>query len=64
MADVCEKILEKNNLTHEDVDWLAAHQANKRIVEATASRMKLDPSKVMLNIQNTEIQLRQHYLYY
>ncbi len=52
MADVCEKILEKNNLKNEDVNWLAAHQANKRIVEATARRMKLDPSQVMLNIQN------------
>ena len=52
MADVCEKILEKNNLKNEDVKWLAAHQANKRIVEATARRMKLDPSQVMLNIQN------------
>ncbi len=52
MADVCEKILKKNNLTNEDVDWLAAHQANKRIVEATARRIKLDASKVMLNIQN------------
>ena len=52
MADVCEKILEKNNISNEDVDWLAAHQANKRIVEATARRMKLDASKVMLNIAN------------
>ena len=50
MADVSEKILERNNLTGEDVQWLAAHQANKRIVEATARRMKLDESKVMLNI--------------
>jgi 3-oxoacyl-[acyl-carrier-protein] synthase-3 len=50
MADVSEKILERNNLTGEDVQWLAAHQANKRIVEATARRMKLDASKVMLNI--------------
>jgi len=50
MADVCEKILEKNNISNDDVDWLAAHQANKRIVEATARRMKLDSSKVMLNI--------------
>lgn len=50
MADVSEKILHRNNLTGEDVQWLAAHQANKRIVEATARRMKLDPSKVMLNI--------------
>lgn len=51
MADVCEKILERNNLKNEDVSWLAAHQANKRIVEATARRMKLDASQVMLNIQ-------------
>ena len=50
MADVSEKILERNNLTGEDVQWLAAHQANKRIVEATARRTKLDESKVMLNI--------------
>ncbi len=52
MADVCEKILDRNNLTNDDVAWLVAHQANKRIVEATARRMKLDASKVMLNIQN------------
>ncbi len=52
MADVCEKILDKNNLTNNDIAWLVAHQANKRIVEATARRMKLDASKVMLNIQN------------
>ena len=51
MADVCEKILDRNDLKNEDVSWLAAHQANKRIVEATARRMKLDASKVMLNIQ-------------
>jgi len=51
MADVCEKILDRNNLKNEDVSWLAAHQANKRIVEATARRMKLDASQVMLNIQ-------------
>lgn len=52
MADVCEKILVRNDLKNEEVDWLAAHQANKRIVEATARRMNLDASKVMLNIQN------------
>jgi len=50
MADVCEKILERNNLKREDIQWLAPHQANKRIIDATASRMKLDPNKVMLNI--------------
>ncbi len=51
MADVSEKIMQRNNLTHDDVAWLAAHQANKRIVEATARRMKLDASKVLLNIE-------------
>jgi len=52
MADVSEKILQRNNLTNEDVSWLAAHQANKRIIDATARRIKLDPSKVMMNIEN------------
>ncbi|MFK5890950.1 MAG: beta-ketoacyl-ACP synthase III [Flavobacteriaceae bacterium] len=50
MADSCEKILERNNLKKDDIQWLAPHQANKRIIDATASRMKLDPNKVMLNI--------------
>jgi len=52
MADVCEKILKRNNLKNDDISWLVAHQANKRILEATARRMKLEPSKVMMNIQN------------
>jgi len=51
MADVAEKMLERNNLTKEDIAWLAAHQANKRIIEAIANRIKLDSSKVMMNIQ-------------
>jgi len=51
MADVSEKIMERNNLTHNDVNWLAAHQANKRIIDATAHRMKLDESKVLVNIE-------------
>jgi len=50
MADVTERILERNNLTNEDISWLAAHQANKRIIEATANRISLDPEKVMMNI--------------
>ena len=50
MADVSEKILDRNNLTKEDISWLAAHQANKRIIDATAHRIGLDDSKVMLNI--------------
>jgi len=50
MADVSEKVLERNKLSKEDVTWLAPHQANKRIIEATANRMDLDMSKVMMNI--------------
>ena len=50
MADVAVKILERNNLTKEDVDWLTAHQANKRIIDATAQRIELDENKVMMNI--------------
>jgi 3-oxoacyl-[acyl-carrier-protein] synthase-3 len=50
MADVSEKIMERNNLTKDDVDWLIAHQANKRIIDATAQRMGLDEDKVLVNI--------------
>lgn len=52
MADATVKIMERNNLTNDDINWLAAHQANKRIIEATANRIELDSSKVMMNIQN------------
>ena len=51
MAAVSEKILERNNLTNDDIQWLAPHQANKRIIDATARRIKLDASKVMMNIE-------------
>jgi 3-oxoacyl-[acyl-carrier-protein] synthase-3 len=51
MADVSEKIMQRNNLTKEDVNWLVAHQANKRIIDATSNRMGLDDSKVLINIQ-------------
>ncbi len=51
MADVSEKIMKRNNLTKEDVNWLIAHQANKRIIDATANRMGLDGEKVLVNIQ-------------
>lgn len=50
MADVSEKIMQRNNLSHEDVNWLVAHQANKRIIDATANRMGVDDSKVLINI--------------
>ena len=51
MADVAEKIMTRNNLSDADVAWLVPHQANKRIIDATAKRMGLDPSKVLMNIQ-------------
>jgi len=51
MADVSVEVMERNNLSGDDIDWLVPHQANKRIIDATASRMDLDPEKVMLNIQ-------------
>ena len=50
MADVSEKILQRNNLTNNDVDWLIAHQANKRIIDATANRIGLEEQKVLINI--------------
>ncbi|MVO09790.1 beta-ketoacyl-ACP synthase III [Flavobacterium sp. TP390] len=50
MADVSEKIMERNQLTHDDVNWLVAHQANKRIIDATANRMGVEESKVLVNI--------------
>ncbi|MGC1473994.1 MAG: beta-ketoacyl-ACP synthase III [Psychroserpens sp.] len=50
MADVTERIMARNHLTNDDISWLAAHQANKRIIEATANRVNLVPEKVMMNI--------------
>jgi 3-oxoacyl-[acyl-carrier-protein] synthase-3 len=51
MAEVSADIMEKNNLKAEDVQWLVPHQANKRIVDATANRMGVGPEKVMMNIE-------------
>ncbi len=50
MASVAKKMLTRNNLSKEDINWLVPHQANKRIIEATANRIGLDPNKVMMNI--------------
>ena len=50
MADVSEKIMLRNNLTNDDVNWLIAHQANKRIIDATANRMGIEEDKVLINI--------------
>lgn len=51
MADVSAELLERNNLTGDDIAWLVPHQANKRIIDATANRMGLSHDKVMLNIE-------------
>lgn len=51
MADIAAKIMERNNLKSEDVNWLAPHQANKRIIDATASRMGISEDTVMMNIE-------------
>jgi 3-oxoacyl-[acyl-carrier-protein] synthase-3 len=51
MADVSAEIMERNKLKGEDIDWLVPHQANLRIIDATASRMGIDSSKVMINIE-------------
>jgi 3-oxoacyl-[acyl-carrier-protein] synthase-3 len=51
MADVAYDIMQRNNLTNEDVTWLVPHQANKRIIDATRDRMGVSEDKVMINIQ-------------
>src|SRR3984893_12101219 len=50
MADVATELMQRNRLTSDQVDWLVPHQANRRIIEATAERMKLDPKQVMVTI--------------
>lgn len=51
MADVAAEIMERNQLNSDDVTWLVPHQANKRIIDATASRMGVNADKVMINIE-------------
>ncbi|WP_075352335.1 beta-ketoacyl-ACP synthase III [Algoriphagus marinus] len=51
MADVSAKVMERNGLKGEDIAWLVPHQANKRIIDATANRMGIGPEKVMMNIE-------------
>lgn len=51
MADASDLILQRNNLTNENVDWLVPHQANRRIIDATANRMNLEEEKVLVNIE-------------
>ena len=50
MADAAAKIMERNALTEDHVDWLVPHQANNRIIDATARRVGIEDEKVMLNI--------------
>lgn len=51
MADVSYELMERNHLTADDIAWLVPHQANLRIIDATANRMGLPKEKVMINIQ-------------
>ncbi|MBX2945895.1 MAG: ketoacyl-ACP synthase III [Cyclobacteriaceae bacterium] len=51
MADIAAQVMERNNLKGEDIAWLVPHQANKRIIDATANRMGVTESKVMMNIE-------------
>ena len=51
MADVSVEMMEKHNITADTLDWLVPHQANNRIIEATAKRMGISPEQVMINIQ-------------
>ena len=51
MAEVAAEVLQRNNLTGDDVDWLVPHQANLRIIDATRARIDLPKEKVMVNIQ-------------
>lgn len=51
MADVAVAIMDRNNLGSEDVNWLVPHQANMRIIEATARRMGISKEQVMINIE-------------
>lgn len=51
MSEVSAQIMEKNDLKSDDISWLVAHQANKRIIDATALRMGIGPEKVLINIE-------------
>lgn len=52
MAKAATDLMKRNNLTEEDVNWLAPHQANRRIIDATAKRMGLSPEKVLVTIDH------------
>jgi 3-oxoacyl-[acyl-carrier-protein] synthase-3 len=50
MSEASDQIMKRNNLTHLDVNYLIAHQANKRIIDATSKRMGIKDEKVLMNI--------------
>lgn len=52
VPEVIEKALFRANMTADEVDWLILHQANKRIIDAVASRLKIPPEKVISNLEN------------
>jgi 3-oxoacyl-[acyl-carrier-protein] synthase-3 len=51
MADVAAEVMERNSLLADDIAWLVPHQANKRIIDATAARTGVNPDKVIINIE-------------
>jgi 3-oxoacyl-[acyl-carrier-protein] synthase-3 len=51
MADIAAEVVERNHLTPNDITWLVPHQANKRIIDATAQRVGITEDKVMMNIE-------------
>ena len=51
MADISAQVAERNHLTADTIQWLVPHQANKRIIDATASRVGISEDKVMMNIE-------------
>ena len=50
-GELCDRLLKRNNVTAADIDLFVSHQANRRIIEAVAGRVGLDPSKVIINIE-------------
>lgn len=52
MVESSKEVMQRNNLTVEDIDWFVPHQANLRIIEAVGGRLKLEENKVLVNIQN------------
>ena len=50
-GDLCDRLLKRNNVTAADIDLFVSHQANRRIIEAVAARLGLEPSKVIINIE-------------